>query len=314
MVFRADMKQWFGWVLAFSLVVLLSAPSLTQAAATGPKKFFSPEKGVAALVAAVKAHDTRRLVAIFGPGSETLVSSGDKVEDRQGRKKFLAMYAKGHVIDKSAADRAVLLLGKDKYPFPFPLLKKDGSWSFDQSAGREEILNRRIGRNELNAIQVAHAYVDAQREYVCTDRDGDGIPAFATRFRSSPGKKDGLYWESPPGEDESPFGPLVAQAAQEGYDKGGQRLLSPYHGYLFRILTAQGEGADGGAFDYMVNGRMVLGFALIAYPAQYGASGIMTFMINQGGVVHEKDLGPDTAKAVESIKLFAPDDSWKKLP
>jgi hypothetical protein len=308
------MKQWFGWIVALSLTIVVAAPSLTVAAVAGPKQFASPEKAVAALVAAVKAHDTKRLVAIFGPGSESLVSSGDRIEDRQGRKKFSALYAKGHTIDKSVPDRAVLLLGPDKYPFPFPLLKKGASWSFDQSAGREEILNRRIGKNELNAIQVAHAYVDAQREYVCTDRDGDGIPSFAARFRSSPGKKDGLFWESGSAEEESPFGPLVAQAAQEGYGKGGQQLLSPYHGYLFRILTGQGERAEGGAFDYMVNGRMVLGFGLIAYPAQYGASGIMTFMVNQGGVVYEKDLGPDTAKAVESIKLFNPDESWKKLP
>lgn len=313
MVFRDFMKDKFGLLLAFSLAALLIGLPLIATAAAGPKMFSSPEKAVSALAAAIKAHDSKRLVAIFGADSESLVYSGDKVADREGRKKFLARYKGGHFIERVGDDKATLLLGKDKYPFPFPLLKKGNSWFFDQSAGREEILNRRIGRNELNVIQVAHAYVDAQREYACKDRDGDGIPAFATKFRSSAGKKDGLYWESGDNEDESPFGPLVAQAAHEGYAKGGEKLLSPYHGYLFRILTAQGEGAEGGAYDYMVNGRMVLGFALLAYPAQYGASGIMTFMVNQGGVVYEKDLGADTAKTVETIKIFSPDDTWKKL-
>jgi hypothetical protein len=312
MVFRDDMQR-FCLLFVCMLAVLLLGLPLTASAA-GPKQFSSPEKAVAALAAAIKAHDARRLVAILGPGSESLIYSGDKVADREGRKKFIARYGAGHSIERSGSTRAVLLLGKDKYPFPLPLLKKGGSWSFDLSAGREEILNRRIGRNELNAIQVAHAYVDAQREYACKDRDGDGIPAFATRFKSSPGKKDGLFWESGDGSEESPFGPLVAQAAHEGYDKGGEELLSPYHGYLFRILTGQGEGAEGGAYDYLVNGRMVLGFALIAYPAQYGVSGIMTFMVNQGGVVFEKDLGAETARIVESITLFAPDATWKKLP
>lgn len=312
MVVRDNMKQRFALVLVFILAALLFALPLTAAAA-GPKRFASPQKGVAALAAAVKAHDTRRLIAILGPGSESLVSSGDRVADRGDREKFISMYSGGHSIDMVGEDRAVLLLGGEKYPFPFPLLKKGGSWFFDQSAGREEILNRRIGMNELNAIQVAHAYVDAQREYIAKDRDGDGINSFAARFRSSPGKKDGLYWESRTGEEESPFGPLVAQAAHEGYDKGGGELLSPYHGYLFRILTSQGEGAEGGAFDYIVNGRMVLGFALMAYPAQYGASGVMTFIVNQGGGVYQRDMGPRTATVVEGIKAFSPSDGWKKL-
>lgn len=313
MVFREHMNNCPALVRLFTLVFLLLTLPLAAIAASGPKRFASPEKAVNALVAAVKSNSARDLVAIFGPGSGALVSSGDRVADRADRKKFLDRYAGGHIIDLSGADRGVLLLGPDKYPFPFPLLKKEGRWVFDSAAGREEILNRRIGRNELNAIQVAHAYVDAQREYICKDRDNDGIPAFATLFRSSPGKKDGLYWESASGDDESPFGPLVAQAAHEGYGKSGAELLSPYHGYLFRILTAQGEGADGGGYSYLVNGRMVLGFAMVAYPAQYGASGIMTFIVNQGGVVYEKDLGPRTAKAVESITAFSPDATWKKL-
>ncbi|HZV80800.1 MAG TPA: DUF2950 domain-containing protein [Geobacteraceae bacterium] len=313
MAFRGNMKQWSGLVLAFSLAVLLSALPLPATAGGGPKKFTSPQKAVDALVAAVKSHNVKHLIAIFGPGSEVLVSSGDSVADRSDRQKFLDIYSAGHSIDMVGDDRGVLLLGKDKYPFPFPLLKKGNRWVFDQAAGKEEIINRRIGKNELSAIQVARAYVDAQREYVCKDRDADGISAFAVRFRSSPGKKDGLYWESATGEAESPFGPLVAQAAHEGYGETEKEFLSPYHGYFFRILTAQGEDAEGGAYSYIVNGRMVLGFALIAYPAQYGASGIMTFMVNQAGVVYEKDLGPQTDKAVEAITAFSPDESWKKL-
>jgi len=313
MIFRENKTQWFGFTLALTLTALLLSLPLTATAAGGPKRFSSPEKGVAALVSAVRAHDDKHLVAIFGPGSESLVSSGDTVADRGDREKFLAMYDEQHSIDRSTKGRAVLLLGSEKYPFPFPLLKKGKSWSFDNSACTEEILNRRIGKNELTAIQVAHAYVDAQREYVSKDRDGDGVPAFAARFRSSPGKKDGLFWESAPGEEESPFGPLVARAAREGYGKGEEELLSPYHGYFFRILTSQGEGAEGGSYDYIAGGRLVLGFALIAYPAQYGASGIMTFMVNQGGAVYQKDLGPDTARVVETITVFSPDASWKKL-
>jgi len=313
MCFREYIKQYFHFVLAISLVLLLPAIPLTASASGGQKRFSSPEKGVAALVSAVRANDEKGLVAIFGPDSGTLVSSGDRVADLGDRKKFLAMYDEYHSIDKSQEGRALLLLGNEKYPFPFPLLKKGKHWVFDRSACVEEVLNRRIGRNELTAIQVVRAYLDAQREYVARDRDGDGIPAFAARFRSAPGKRDGLYWESAPGEDESPFGPLVAQAAREGYGKGEEEFLSPYNGYFFRILTSQGERAEGGAYDYMVNGKMVLGFALIAYPAQYGVSGIMTFMVNQGGVVFERDLGPETAAIVESISAFSPDANWKKM-
>lgn len=313
MVFRDNKTQWFGFVLALTLAALLLALPLTATAAGGPKRFSSPEKGVAALVSAVRANDVNRLVAVFGPGSESLVSSGDRVADLADRKTFLDMYDEHHSIDRSTKGMGVLLLGAEKYPFPFPLVKKGRSWSFDMTACTEEILNRRIGKNELTAIQVVRAYVDAQREYVSKDRDADGIPAFAARFRSSPGKKDGLFWESAPGEEESPFGPLVAQAAREGYGKGEEEFLSPYHGYFFRILTAQGEAAEGGSYDYMSGGRLVLGYALIAYPAQYGASGIMSFMVNQGGIVYQKDLGPETARVVETIKVFSPDASWKRL-
>ncbi len=307
MVFRENMKIWPAILLFFLMAAL---PQLAGAS-VGAKSFSSPEKGVAALVSAVKSHKPGKIVAVLGPDSDSLVSSGDEVADRSDREKFLEMYAAGHAIDRPVEGRAVLLLGAERYPFPFPLVKRGKGWSFDTAEGREEIISRRIGKNELSAIQVARAYVDAQREYIARDRDRDGINSYALRFRSSPGKRDGLYWESAEGE-ESPLGPLVAQAGHEGYV--GDTLLSPYHGYLFRILTSQGDGADGGAFDYIVNNRMVLGFALIAYPAQYGASGIMTFMVNQGGVVYEKDLGLQTSSVVEAMRSFSPDGSWRKLP
>lgn len=310
MVFRENIK--FLPALLLSLALLLAPLPQVAGAATGAKAFPSPERGVAALVRAVKTHKPGKIVAVLGQGSDSLVSSGDEVADRSDREKFLEMYAAGHAIERLAEGRAVLLLGAERYPFPIPLVKNGKGWYFDTAAGKEEIVNRRIGNNELSAIQVARAYVDAQREYIARDRDSDGINSFALRFRSSPGKRDGLYWESSGGE-ESPFGPFVAQAGHEGYGGEEHELLSPYHGYLFRILTSQGEGADGGAFDYIVKGRMVLGFALIAYPAQYGASGIMTFMVNQAGVVYEKDLGPQTATVVESMRSFSPDVSWRKL-
>jgi hypothetical protein len=301
-------------LVLFSALILAAIVGLAPSAANaGQQTFSSPEKAVAGLVAAVKAPGDRKLLALFGPGSEALVSSGDEVADREDRKKFLQMYADRHSIERQEGGRAVLLIGKDRYPFPMPIVKKGKRWQFDTTACSNEIVNRRIGENELNAIQVSHAYVDAQREYAFRDGNADGIPDFASRFRSSPGKRDGLYWEPAPGEKESPFGPLVAQAALDGYRTGESDFLSPYHGYLFRILTSQGEGAEGGAYDYLVNGKLLLGFALVAYPAHYGASGIMTFIVNQAGVVYQKDLGEGTDAAVKAMTAFSPDGSWKKL-
>jgi hypothetical protein len=205
------------------------------------------------------------------------------------------------------------MLGERKFPFPFPLVRKGNRWGFDSAAGREEVLNRCVGRGELNAIQVGHAYVDAQREYAVEDRDGDGLLAFAQRFRSQPGKRDGLYWASGDGEEESLLGPLVARAAQETAPEAGSEMPKPYHGYFFKILTAQGVAADGGAYSYIVNGKMLLGFAMIAYPARYGCSGIMSFIVNQSGLVYQKDLGPDSATVAQAITMYDPDSSWKKV-
>jgi hypothetical protein len=210
--------------------------------------------------------------------------------------------------------KVILHVGNGDWPFPIPVVKKGDHWLFDTMAGKEEILNRRIGRNELNAIQVCLAYVDAQREYVLKDRDGDKLLEYAQKFISREGEKNGLYWEAKEGEPQSPLGPLIAKAAGEGYagrKPGGKR--NPYHGYYYRILKAQGKNAPGGEYDYMVSGKMIGGFALVAYPAEYGNSGVMTFIVNHDGVVYEKDLGKDTEKIATAMKKFNPDRTWKKV-
>jgi len=205
------------------------------------------------------------------------------------------------------------VIGKDDWPFPIPLVKKGDSWFFDTEKGREEVLNRRIGQNELSTIQTMLAIVDAQREYAVKDLDGDGVPEYARKFMSDPGKKNGLYWETKEGEELSPLGPAAAQAREEGYKKSGNKPI-PFHGYYYRILESQGKNAAGGAYDYVVKGKMIGGFAVVAYPAKYGNSGVMTFLVNHDGVVYQKDLGKITAKTANAMKKFDPDSTWKKVP
>lgn len=274
--------------------------------------FDSPQQAVTALVAAVQENNDAALLAILGYDAEDLISSGDPVADRNARTRFCTAYTKKNSIEQQAADRAVLLVGSKDYPFPIPIVMEGGAWLFDTRAGREEILNRRIGRNELHTIQVLQAYSDAQREFASLKRKASG-PEFAQKFASSDGKRDGLFWPVGADGEESPFGPLIASASAEGY-RGGmdENPPEPFHGYYFKILTAQGEHANGGAFDYVVDGRMVLGFALVAYPAKYGASGIMTFMVNQQGVIYEKDLGADTDTAATAMTTFDPDPTWRE--
>jgi hypothetical protein len=297
--------------MLIALIVLTASPAMAAGPA-GQKSFASPQQAVAAMVAAVQDNNDAELLAILGPGSEDLISSGDKVADQNGRARFLKAYAEKNSLEQEDEGRAVLLVGGKDYPFPIPLVRQGEAWFFDTRAGMEEILNRRIGRNELHTIEVMQAYTDAQREYACMKRDGGG-PEFAQKFSSSEGKKDGLYWEA--GEDvgKSPFGPLIVRATEEGYAGGlDEDPPEPFHGYYFKILKAQGEHANGGAFDYVAAGKMVLGFALIAYPAKYVASGIMTFIVNQEGVIYEKDLGEDTATAAAAMTIFNPDNTWRK--
>lgn len=273
------------------------------------KMFSSAREAVYAMVSAVQNGNIDELLAILGPESRDLVFSGDEVADRNGRERFLGAFGEKNRLDQVTADRMILIVGSKDYPFAIPIVRRGGSWLFDTPAGKEEILNRRIGRNELHTIDVLQAYTDAQREFACMS--GNSGSEFARKFSSSKGAKDGLYWETVEDEEQSPFGPLIARAVEEGYTGGfDEDPPEPFHGYYFKILTAQGTNADGGAFDYVVDGRMVLGFALAAYPASYGASGIMTFMVNQEGVIYEKNLGEDTGRTASAMSTFDPDDTW----
>jgi len=314
---RFDKALLLPLLLALVCAAATALSPLDATAATAkaqPKTFASPEEAAKALVDAMKTGDKAQLSVLFGPGSESLISSGDDVEDKIVRERFLKNYEVRNSFEKKGDDKVLLQVGKDDWPFPIPIRKIGSVWSFDAKAGKEEILNRRIGRNELNTIDVLEAYVVAQREYAKRDWDGDGVYPYAQKFASTPGRKDGLFWKAKEGEEESPLGPFAARAAREGYArKGKSEKPSPYHGYYFKILKAQGKHAPGGAYDYVVKGNMILGFGLVAYPAKYGSSGIMTFIVNQEGVVYQKDLGKGTAKAAEGMKRYDPDPTWKKV-
>jgi hypothetical protein len=250
----------------------------------------------------------------MGPDSAPLISSGDEVADREVREKFVRMYQEKNAVVREGDAKAVLEVGNDAWPLPIPVVKEGETWRFDTKQGAEEIIDRRIGKNELSAIQVSLAYFDAQREYAAKDRDQDGLLEYAQKFVSEPGKKDGLYWESKEGEEASPLGPFAAQARKEGYTrkKTGDKP-SPYHGYFYKILKEQGKHAPGGAYSYVVKGRMIGGFALVAYPATYGVSGIMTFLVNHDGTVYEKDLGKNTEALAQAMTTFDPDETWRKI-
>jgi hypothetical protein len=297
-----------GIVAAVILVTGLCQALL--AAEARQKSFKSPEEAVQALVEAVKKGDTKDLMAIFGPASKDLIFSGDKVADKTGRDRFTAAYEEKHRLVNEGDNKAILIIGQHDWPMPIPLVKQGEAWLFNTQEGKDEIMNRRIGKNELNTIEVCLAYVDAQREYAIKDCDGNRVRDYAQRFASTRGKKDGLYWETKEGEGQSPMGPLMAKAAKEGYTRFA---LSPYHGYYYKILKAQGDAAPGGAYSYVANGRMMGGFALVAYPAEYGNSGVMTFVTNQDGRVYQKDLGKETKKVAEAIKLYDPDKTWQEV-
>jgi hypothetical protein len=278
------------------------APALAQ------EQFASAEDAVAALVDAAKTGDTKAILAVLGPDGQAIVISGDPVADGNTREKFIVAYDAKHSIELEGNGTQTLILGGDNWPFPIPLVNNAGKWQFDAKQGLDEILSRRIGRNELATIQVARAYVHAQNEYAELDPAGLGRGVYAQRIVSRPGKKDGLYWPTAEGEPQSPLGDLAAQASAEGY-KAGEKPI-PFHGYYYRILTRQGADAPGGAYDYLVKGKLKGGFALIAVPAEYGNSGIMTFMVNQDGTVLQKDLGPNTTKLAAKIEAFVPDQGW----
>jgi hypothetical protein len=296
-------------VLTMSAALALLAGAVT---AFGQTLYPSPEAAVEALVEAAGAEDRDALLAIFGPNGEEL-RSPDPVADALEREGFVAAAAEGTNIYPDGDDYAFLSIGNDDWPFPVPLVKETGGWRFDTEAGVEELLDRRIGRNELHTIAVAREFVDAQHEYASEDRNANGLQEFAQKLMSSPGERDGLYWPAADDERESPMGRLVAEAVAEGYEPGRNEEPTPYHGYYYRPLPGQGEHAPGGARSYVVDGQQTGGFALLAYPAEYGNSGIMTFVINESGMLFQKDLGEDTAASAAAITAFDPDRSWEPV-
>ena len=276
--------------------------------------FATAEDAAAALADAVRAKSKEKLLAVVGHGSGEWLFSGDNVADANDWKMFLSAYDAKHTLEAKGDDTMILDVGNDDWPFPAPIVKRGDKWSFDAKAGKEEILNRRVGRNELDAMQTLLAVVDAEKDYAAADPDGNGFPDYARRFVSSPGKKDGLYWPTKEGEPESPLGPLVAHASDEGYGKQAKKEgeRPSYHGYHYRILVSQGKNAEGGAYDYAVGHRLMGGFGVVAWPARHGVSGVTTFIVNQDGVVYEKDLGPNTGSIASHMTRFDPDATWRK--
>jgi hypothetical protein len=293
-------------LLAGAATLVLALSSLAQA----QQRFKTPEEAVETLVKAARSGDSKSVVSILGPGSEELVSSGDPVEDAEVRKEYLAAYDAGHRIVAESGKPSVLVIGPNDWPFPIPMVQRDGQWIFDVPAGREEVLARRIGRNEFSTMKAMLAYWDAQQDYADMNKSKSGQAVYAQRIVSSPGKKDGLYWPTTGNEPPSPLGEAVAEATQRGYRPGAGE---PYHGYRFKILLRQGSTAPGGAVDYVVKGDMIGGFAAVAYPAEYGDSGIMTFIINHEGDIYEKDLGEGTARIASQMTNFNPDHTWRKV-
>jgi len=297
----------------FALVTgagVLSFGADTTSSAGSPKTFSSPEDAVKALVAATQAVDHATVNAIFGAQVKDMLS-GDAKQDALEFTAFAKSLGQYHQLVKKADDRYVLDLGDQNWPFPIPLVKHGSSWSFDTAAGKEEIINRRIGEDEAAAIGVCRTYLEAQREYANEDRSGDGVFKYAQKIRSSANQKDGLYWPVTGEEEASPFGPLIAEIHAEGYGgKTPEGKPEPFHGYHFKILTAQGASAPGGAFSYVINGNMIAGFALVAFPAHWGESGVMTFIVNQWGKVYERNLGPESAEIAAEMTEFDPDKDW----
>jgi len=281
------------------------------AAGAEQKTFSTPDEAVAALLAALQADDDATLVAIFGDKYKTLVVTPDRAANSASRARLTAAMQTYRLLDEQSKDRRVLLIGDQAWPLPIPLVRAGERWRFATEEGEDELVNRRIGANERSAIKVLRAYLDAQKDYAASDRKGDGVLQYAQRLGSTPGKHDGLYWpaDAAKGEEASPFGPLVAESA--AYLKGRQSG-DPYRGYHFRILTRQGKSAPGGAYSYVINGRMIAGFAMVAYPAQYGESGVMTFIVSHNGKVFEKDLGRNSTAIGAKMTEFDPGAGWKE--
>jgi hypothetical protein len=313
---EATMSRWYETASrAMRSALLALGASLVVAsgafAAGTQRNFASPEEATQALVQAIKAHDRAATLAILGKDASSWISSGDTAADRAAVARFVEAYDAKHDLVQHDG-KTTLTLGADDFPFAFPIVRNGQRWHFDTAAGKVEMLARRIGENELSAIEVLQAIVDAQLDYASADRDGDGVLAYAQKFLSSPGKHDGLYWPVEPGQPPSPAGELLAKASSEGFQAKGKKP-TPYHGYYYRPLERQGKHAASGSLDYVVGGRAIGGFAVVAYPARYGNSGIMTFIVNQDGKIYQSDLGPDTQAKALKMTSYDPGPGWSPV-
>ena len=301
-------------VLTFAIFsISVHPPAFAATNQSEPRVFRSPGSAAAALVEAARTDDLKEMTTILGPDAKEIISSGDPVADNNAREEFTRRYDQMHRLTYDDQGRVILYIGSENWPLPIPIVKRGDGWAFDSAAGEEEMLYQRVGKNELFTIDVLEELADAQLEYADRERDASGVAQYARTIFSSPGKKNGLYWAAKEGEPESPIGPLIADATAEGYQRDPSGRPAPFHGYYYKVLTGQGADAPGGASDYTVDGKMTRGFAFLAYPADYRASGVMTFMIDKAGVVVEKDLGPDTEKLAPAITTFNPDSSWFEL-
>ncbi|HEX9139134.1 MAG TPA: DUF2950 domain-containing protein [Steroidobacteraceae bacterium] len=304
-------RNWLG-VLFGTVALSMAASAAAPETTAGQSTFRTPEQAVDALVAANRNREIKRLLKILGTGGPRVLYSGDRVADDAGRAKFVATYDASHRIEELGPDKAVLIIGEEQWPMPIPLVHESNGWRFDTLAGEREILNRRIGRNELNVIEVSRAFVVAQREYARLNSSTQRTPEYAQHFVSHAGQHDGLYWPTSTGESESPLGPLMAEARSGGYGTElPNKKPKPYHGYYYRILKGQGPHAPGGAKSFVIDGHMTGGFGLLAYPAIYGDSGVMTFIVDQDGIVQERNFGPHTATVARQIEVYDPDKSWR---
>ncbi len=311
---RSDKLREFSRCLFVALATLgllaIAQSTHSKVEAAEQLTFATPNAAVDALVAAVAADDVEKLLDIFGREYKSELIGGDEIAFRENRKILAGALAEAAILHDEDKDTKTLIVGTKAWPFPFPIVKQVGVWRFDTEAGIEEVIIRRIGRNELSAIEICQAYMEAQIQYARTDRDGDEVREFAQKILSEEGQKEGLYWEAGDGEELSPFGPLVAEARDylEGREVG-----DPFKGYYYKILTRQGAEAPGGRHDYIINGNMIAGFALIAFPADYGNSGVMTFICSHQGKVSQKDLGEDSDLIAGGMVLYNPDSTWSEV-
>jgi hypothetical protein len=300
-------------VLPLSCAALLALAGAASAADAQQPTFATPEAAVDALVTAARSDDAKALLSVIGEDAAQQLSSGDDVADATARERFVDEYDEAHELVEAGDAKYLLEVGNDAWELPFPIVKTGDKWTFDVDEGIDEIVYRRIGRNEIGAMETCRGIVEAQRMYASESRDGGPEGIYAQKLLSDPGKHNGLYWAADPDERASPIGPFIAQAASEGYRKSTADKPAPYHGYVYKLLTSQGPAAEGGAKNYLKNGQLTDGFAVIAYPVEYQSSGVETFMISHDGVLYQKDLGAKTAEAAAAIKTFNPDSSWSKV-